>query len=437
MDNIFDSISKTSKQLMFKEQFYGLFLISMNKDISDRIETACVSKNNINVQLTINPTFWAGLQDITKVGVLKHELLHIAYDHLSMCDRFYDKQLFNIAADLEINQYVGNEWKGKDWVGLELKSYPELKMQERAGTKVYYDLLDKINQKRQQGGQGQQQQQGQPQQGQGQPGQNGQPQQGQGKSKNDGSSPEKSKIWDVYDSMKAGQKSIYSHELWKEFYEGLSEADKKLIKKQVEYQLKRIAEDVEKSRGTIPGELKGIIDKLFEVEIPVVDWKSYLRRFGGNSNKTYTKKSRRKLNKRFAGNPALKIKLKRHILIARDTSGSVSTKDHEEFFNELHHIYKTGVKVTILDADAGCHDLFEYKGKAPDHISGMGGTDFDPAIEYYNEHHKMYDSFIYLTDGQCPAPKNKPRTTMLWVISSGGTMNYIEGYPGVCVQIKR
>lgn len=449
---IYDSLSHTSKMLMFKEPFYGLFLISLNKDISTRIPTACVSKNGINVQLTINPEFWEKkLNEKSRIGVLKHELLHVAFFHLDSWDRFPDHELANIAADLEVNQYIDQEHKGDKWEGIELSNYPELKLPPKAGIKKYYELLSAINNQRQQG-KGQQGQQGQGQgQGQGQQGQ-GQPQQGQGQGQGQqgqgpnagshkpgqaGGDPTKSKIWDIYDSMKAGQQSQYSHELWKEFMDGLSEAEKKLVNKQIDHQLKEIASNTSKDRGLVPAELKEYIDGLFKVEEPVINWKEWLRRFTGNSNKIYTKKTRRKLNKRFSENPALKIKTKKTILVARDTSGSTSREDHIEFFNELHHIYKTGVKVWVLDADAGVADLFEYKGKAPDHLSGRGGTDFDPAIKFYNENYKKYNCLIYLTDGQCGAPRLKPRTQMLWVISSGGTMAYTKDYPGKVVQITR
>ena len=58
MEPIFDSLAKSTKTLMFKEPFYGMFLISLNKDTSESIPTACVSKNNINCQLTINPKYY-------------------------------------------------------------------------------------------------------------------------------------------------------------------------------------------------------------------------------------------------------------------------------------------------------------------------------------------------------------------------------------------
>lgn len=445
---IFESISKATKSLMFKEPYYGLLLMALNKEVSEKIPTACVSRNQINPQLTINPKYWNTLNDNVRIGLVKHELLHIAFFHLTMMDSFPDKSLFNIAADLEINQYIAAEQCGEGW--LYLKNYPEFNFPEKAGTKVYYDMLSKVNQQRKAQGKGQHQPspqgQSQPGQGQGQPqpgGQQGQPQPGNGKGQPQQNQPKKpgqggktdptdSQIWDYYDKQMRGESTICSHELWKEFFENLPDAEKKLIEKQINHQLKEIAEGM-KDRGFVPAELRQHVDSLFEVEPPVVNWKAYLRRFGGASEKIYTKKTRRKLNKRFVENPALKIKTKKTILVGRDTSGSVSEEDHKEFFNELHHIHKTGVKIFVADCDADVADVFEYDGKAPDHRSGGGGTDFDPVIEYYNKHYKKYNALIYLTDGFCSPPSTKPRTTMLWVITSRGTIP--AGLPGKAVQI--
>ncbi len=430
---------------MFKEPFYGLFLISLNKEESNRIPTACVSLNGINVQLTINPEYWEKQDPATRIGILKHELLHIVFFHLQNHTLFPDRELGNIACDLEINQYVNKEYKGPSWEGLEIDKYPELALPPFAGSKKYYELLQKANNQRQKNKKGQSQDQGQDgdpgqgqpgqgQPGQGQPGQGGKPSKGSGK----GTPADNSKLWDVYDAMKNGQKSIHSHDLWKEFdKQGMSEADKKLIQKQIDHQIKAILDNNEKGRGLAPSELKEYVDGLYDTAEPVINWKSYLRRFVGTSNKSYTKKSRRKYNKRFSENPAIKIKYKKTILIARDTSGSTSAQDHIEFWSEIHHIHKTGVKIMVLDADASCHNIFEYKGKAPIELTGRGGTDFDPAIIYYNEHRKEYHAFIYLTDGECPAPESKPHNGMLWVISSGGTMAYTKDYPGLKVQINR
>jgi len=77
------SLSKAAKDLMLKEPYYGFFLIMLNKMWSTRIPTAGVSKNGINYQLIINDNFWEGMNDLQRLGILKHELLHIAFGHLN------------------------------------------------------------------------------------------------------------------------------------------------------------------------------------------------------------------------------------------------------------------------------------------------------------------------------------------------------------------
>ena len=95
-----ESLAKASKELMLKEPFYGLFLIGLNKIWSKRVPTAGVSKHNINFQLAINEEFWETLSPEHHIGLLKHELLHIAFFHLTMHNDFADKKLANVAMDL-------------------------------------------------------------------------------------------------------------------------------------------------------------------------------------------------------------------------------------------------------------------------------------------------------------------------------------------------
>jgi predicted metal-dependent peptidase len=155
------------------------------------------------------------------------------------------------------------------------------------------------------------------------------------------------------------------------------------------------------------------------------------------ATKVYTKKTRRKLNKRFAGNPALKIKQRKNTLVAIDTSGSVSNKDLEEFFNEIHHIYKTGTEVDIIECDAAIQRVYKYDGKQKDKIEvkGRGGTSFEPVMVYLKEHKGKYQNIIYLTDGACSAPDTPPARPILWVICESGQIG--DDLPGAKVQIKR
>ena len=148
------------------------------------------------------------------------------------------------------------------------------------------------------------------------------------------------------------------------------------------------------------GELKELIDRLLNIEPPKFDWKAYLRRFVGNSSIVYTKKLRRKYNKRYSANPGLKIKFKNHILVGVDTSGSVSSNELKEFFSELAHMHKTGHKITVAQCDTSLKSVKEFNPKKDWEIHGRGGTSFQPVIDHYNEKKGQYTALIYLTDGE-------------------------------------
>jgi predicted metal-dependent peptidase len=399
MEQIYQEITKYSKTLMFKEPFYGLFLISLNKELNKHIPTACVTPDNINVKLVVNPEYWIKQDEQTKLGILKHELLHIVFFHLNNFNRFPNKELYNVAADLEINQYVDDDMKGKTWEGLEITESPfkELNLLPKQGTKYYYDALQKEIEDNPDG--------------------------------------------DLAKSMECdgGGNGIGDiHELWKEM-EGLGETESNLISKQIDYQLKEIAEELEKrnkGRGLIPNEMKDYIDSLFEIKEPVIDWASYLRRFNSMSTMTYTKKTRRKPNRRFNSGPALKIKQKKKTLVAIDTSGSVSQEDLIEFFNEIYNIYKTGTYIDIVECDAKIQRVYQYKGERENiKIEGRGGTNFEPVMKYLVENRNKYANLIYLTDGCCPPPETKPIKPILWVHNSLSEIN--EELPGAKIKINR
>jgi len=382
---MFNVLSKISKKILFSEPFYGLFLIGLKKDFIKEIPTACVARNGINTSLYINPEFFKSLNDDHKYGLVKHELLHIAFGHMITRDLYTDKKLFNIAADLEINQYIRADRLPEG--GITMSSFPDLTLPYRAGTKKYYELLSKANE--------------------------------------DGKCESLNNLLDTMDGS-----SMYDHQTWDEFEE-LPDSTKKLIQKQVDYQINEVAESVEKQCGNVPGEMADILKRIRHVEPQKFDWKGYLRRFIGSSSIIYTKKSRRKVNKRYYGNPALKIKTKNHVLVGIDTSGSVSSKELYEFLNELHHISKTGHLITICQCDTQISSIKKLDIKKDIEISGRGGTSFQPVIDHFNEHGN-YTTLIYFTDGEACSPTNCPNNT-LWVLSSVSDMN--DSLPGKVIKL--
>jgi len=430
------SLSKTAKDLMLKEPYYGFFLIMLNKLWSNKVPTAGVGKNGINYQLVVNPDFWEKLSDLNRLGLLKHELLHIAFGHLTTVFKFSDRKLANVAMDMEINQYIESSWlpggdlssdefkQLKEAVkaemelakennataeellaiseklpsrGIMIDDYEELNLDRKAGARYYYDKLKEAkDDKDQKGTSGSQ------------------------------------NFDDLCDQMDSGDgDNLPDHSTWDEF-ENLSEAEQKLIEKQVQKILSDAKEQTVKKRGTVPGEIEGVI-VIDEIVAPKFDWRGYIRRFTGISTKVFTKKIRRKENRRFSDNPGLKIKMKQHMLLAIDTSGSVSNEELIEFMNEIHHIYKAGVDITIIQCDTRIHSIEPYKGKNDLKVHGRGGTEFDPVLEYYNDNSKNYTSLVYFTDGECNT-RVKPKGNVLWVISERSEMN--NDLPGKVIKLE-
>lgn len=386
------SLSKISKELMLKEPYYGFFLIMLNKVWRKDLPTAGVSKHNINYQLAINEEFWTGLSDDHKMGLLKHELLHIAFGHLVSFGSFSNKKLANIAMDMEINQYIEASWLPEG--GINIDDYTDIQLDRKAGCRYYYDQLLRLQDE---------------------------------KDKNGTSGDQE--MDKLLDNIANGD--VPDHSTWEEF-EDMSEAEKKLIDKQVQKILQDAKEQTIKKRGNVPGEIEGLI-VLDEVVKAKFDWKGYLRRFTGTSTKIFTKKIRRKENHRYEDNPGLKIKMRQHMLLAIDTSGSVSNEELSEFMNEIHHIHKAGVDITIVQCDTSIRSIEPYKGKNDLKVHGRGGTEFDPVLDYYNANIGKYTSLVYFTDGECYTSV-KPKNRVLWVLSERSYMN--EDLPGQVIKLE-
>ena len=387
------SLSKIGKELMLKEPYYGFFLIMLNKLWSKKLPTAGVSKQNINFQLAINPEFWESLSEDHKLGLLKHELLHIAFNHLTTFSMFSDKKLANVAMDMEINQYIAKDWLPEG--GIDVDTYaPELDLDRRAGSRYYYNKLKQFQEEKDKNGTC-------------------------GCGNMDG----------LLEDIENGD--IADHSTWEEFQD-MPEAEKKLIQKQLQKILSDAKEQTIKKQGTVPGEIEGVII-IEEIVKAKFDWRGFVRRFTGVSTRVFTKKIRRKENKRFSENPGLKVKMRQHMLLGIDTSGSVSNNELKEFMNEIHHIYKCGVEVTIVQCDTEIKSIEEYKGKFDMTVKGRGGTYFDPVIEYFNANQKKYTSLVYFTDGESTAYV-KPRGHVLWVLSERSSLN--DDLPGKVIKLE-
>ena len=128
-------LDRAVKTLLIREPFYGLFLLNLNRYYGDKCSTACVCRNGINTELCVNKKFWDTLSDDEQLGVLKHELSHILFKHITSSEYFGDHDKFNKAADCEVNSYIPVLQKDP-------YCYPaHWNLENNKGTKFYYENL--------------------------------------------------------------------------------------------------------------------------------------------------------------------------------------------------------------------------------------------------------------------------------------------------------
>lgn len=108
------------------------------------------------------------------------------------------------------------------------------------------------------------------------------------------------------------------------------------------------------------------------------------------------------------------------LLVAVDTSGSVPDDDLKRFFSIVNKFFSYGIpQIDILQFDADIHlPLLSLKNAAKQvKITGRGGTNFQPALDYF-ANHREYDGMLIFTDGYAPTPHVPPGRRILWVLSS-------------------
>jgi len=386
------NLTKICKDLMLEQPFYGLLLLNLNKEWSNKVSTAGVGLEGINYKLYINPEFWQTLSEEHKKGLLQHELMHIAFFHITEYKHLKNHELANVAQDIEINQKIPDEYLPPD--GCTLEKFSDYGLLPEEGTNIYYEKLNREGD-------------------------------GEGPGSGKGNGQGQSLLDAIKDAAADGSMQVTNQgqnnmrvpdHQWDDFAD-LSDTQQKLVDKQLEVMLDEVVEQVQKMRGTIPNEVLQKLEKLKQIEPPKFNWRAYLRRYVGNSSKSSMRKTKRKQSKRFELDFGIKVEEYSNILLAIDSSASVSDDEIKEFMNEIHHMYKCGHDFTLIFADTQMQDPIKYKPSTPLVIKKRGGTDFNPVVDYYMQHRKKYTTLIYLTDGECPAP-DAPVKNMLWVLST-------------------
>ena len=366
------TFERLCKVFLIQEPFYGIILASLRKEADPLVETLGVAPDGASFKLVYNPEFLAQFDDDSNLEFLKHECLHLCLGHPFIgIDKGWSAnpathKKYNIAADLECNSYLN-----KNVISPEAKLYwaEDLGFNTKEGSIYYYNNLP---------------------------------------------DPDTQNAFGVGVFGKGSQ--FDNHDLWPK---DISKEACDIMQETVNELIVFAADTVEKSRGTIPGELVVKIKKLREKAKPVADWRRFCRRYMGNQYSYLTKKSRRRESKRFEGMMGTRHQKMSKILVAIDTSGSVTMSEYMEFMKQINTM-KGVAEFHIVECDACIQYEYDFEGKPNLKLHGGGGTSFQPVVDKFIAESCVYDSLIYFTDGECPIPDNTPKHT-LWVVSSKGS----------------
>ncbi len=399
--------------LLAVDPFYGYTIQGLRRDITDKIETLAVEAIGNFIYLRINPYFWnwagqySGIQ--TQMDLLRHEVGHLIRDHLFRRGNRIS-ELWNIAADATINQWLVNLPKGC--------IYPEtLQLPRDQTAEWYYDqLLEKQQQPQQQGsGQGnqdgqsddQQEDGGGGQQGEGEPDdeQDGDGGGGDGEQDGDqesdgqgqGGLPDLSDHWHC-DGHNWGTKDIEDSD---PYY--VQEEVKRLIEQSLE-------RAIHEAPGTVPGNLIAQIEEALHKPKP---WKRILRQFIDNATNQFKVPTRSRPNRRTGLiNPGRRREFELKILCGYDTSASVVDEQLNQFMAEMDKIAEHS-ELYGCEFDTVCHDVFKWERGKRVEVKGRGGTDL--TVPFAVAEDIKPDCLIIFTDGDGPIPEKKPRYPVLWV----------------------
>lgn len=414
-----EKMIKARAALILQQRFYGKLALELRLVEDEKAETMWTDGKSLG----FNPEFVLNQSMDETKAVICHEVMHCALGH--HCRRNgRNADSWNEATDYAINPIILNS-------GMKLPKEMlfDPNFNEKSADEIY-SIIEGRKKKSQNGQNQQQNNQQQGQQGNNQQNQppnspdNGQPQQSQGGSQGQqGKTPPKqnsSGSSGSADPGKCGEVRDYPGDNGQP-----TESESK--KQEQDWKVKvAAAANQAKGCGHLPGSLAELVSEFLE---PKVSWKEALQRFVEQvSRNDYTYQ---RTNPRYASfdiiMPSLYNKELPPIDVWIDTSGSVSSKDLQQFVSEVNDIrshYQTTIRIIMCDTAVVDVIIVEKEDVLTQlALKGRGGTDFVPAIKWSMEQDEQPACGIYLTDMDCSSFGKEPDFPVLWVQTEGKRKN--------------
>lgn len=368
--------------------YFSYIILKMRRVESGEVQTMGVLPTPSGIDLYYNPEYISKLKYKEFRYVLMHEIMHVVNRHSDREIKKYNHTFNNICMDLAVNSILGKQNLPEG--GLYPGAPPFQNIPENKSYEEYTELLKK----------------------------NKDPQGGK-----DGDGEKGEILIQGGDSEGPGDRDGLSHrsnsgpdfsghDLRRSKGKSMSKEERDMANNTVSNISKQAYENA-KSRGGLSSDFEELIKSTFEHKI---NWKKYLKNWVGENVYMDTEPSIRYRNKhypKFHGIiPGNKKKFSSPILVAIDTSGSISPNELSMFLGEINAIKYPKV---IVECDADIKQVVNVGAKKlrDIKIKGRGGTDFVPVFKYAEK--LKYRNIIFFTDMDGSFPKEKPKCNTLWV----------------------
>jgi predicted metal-dependent peptidase len=171
--------------------------------------------------------------------------------------------------------------------------------------------------------------------------------------------------------------------------------------------------------GKLGGSLARLVDHLLQPRLP---WRMLLARYlssAARNDYSFQRPSRRE------GTAVLPGLRSQHIdlVVALDTSGSITDEEIREFASELNAIKgQVGARIVLHACDERLAPdgpwVFEPWEElvVPKQFQGGGGTRFTPVFEWAANLDRQPDLLVYFTDAEGEFPRQEPPYPVLWLV---------------------
>jgi predicted metal-dependent peptidase len=399
--------------------------------------TAYVTIRGNNMVLVINPEYlYEMLEDILETepaetqllafyrGILKHELLHCALNHLIRDPKRSNEKLANIVMDALINREI-QEFK---YLNIPRVTPEELilvgtnegllfpsEKGEKLTWEQYYDFLAQLleeneEEENEEGNEEKEDKKG------------NKGNEGEDVESGEDSGDSTGKLKNVADFQ--GQTQKHSGTITEGDLKQIPENEVNPMMDETLRQISEAIEEAIKTRGS------GFLKSLYKIKVqrnkPVVNWDKTLRRFVQHGNGILSKDySFKRRDRRTDLPPGAKYILKgSKIYILIDSSGSVSDRNLQKFGSEIYRLvknyqmeYKIWTYTTEISEPVDIRQL--KRGNLE--ITQRGGTDLRNALKELKETNKeMPDMWVVLTDGydDVPSPKEFGKKRVMYIFTS-------------------